>query len=190
MGSHLDSQAVIARTRFWLETAVIGLEFCPFAAPVHAKGLIRFVVSEAESEWELEADLGRELQFLTAQPSSRVETTLLIHPWVLNDFPEYNQFLDVADRLLATLDLGGIIQIASFHPDYQFAGTDADDITHFTNRSPFPLLHLLREESVSRAVDSMADPASIPTKNQAVLRRLGRTRWDQMMKPADDCREG
>lgn len=172
--------AVIESTRRWLEVAVIGLHLCPFARTVHLQGRIRYFVSEARSPSELSQDLRRELVFLKASPTEAVETTLLIHPWVLNDFGEYNQFLNEADALIQSAGLSGEIQVASFHPDYQFAGTDSDDITNFTNRSPFPLLHLLRETSVSAAIDSVLDPAAIPETNMETLRCLGHEGWAEL----------
>jgi uncharacterized protein len=189
----------IQQTRHWLETAVIGLGFCPFAGPVHARGLIRFVVSAARSETELESDLIDELLRLQSTSPNVIETTLLIHPWVLNHFPDFNEFLEVADHLLEVNGLVGEFQVASFHPDYQFAGVPPGDITHFTNRSPFPTLHLLRESSVTRAVASMPDIDSIIANNQATLHQLGHPGWDALrigqcpMKPASnrpDCESG
>ncbi len=159
---------------------MIGLQLCPFAAPVYRRGIVHFVVSLARTEEELESDLRNELIRLHDTASETIETTLLIHPWVLQEFLDYNQFLDVADAALAELRLVGEIQIASFHPDYCFGGVPPDDITHYTNRSPFPTLHLLRESSVSRAVDSVPNAAAIPEINQATLRELGKSGWDEL----------
>ncbi len=176
----MTKELAIQQTRHWLETAVIGLGFCPFAGPVYSRGLVRFAVSEARSETDLESDLVDELHRLESTPPDILETTVLIHPWVLTQFADFNEFLEVADHLLEWHGYVGKFQIASFHPQYQFAGVAADDITHFTNRSPFPTLHLLRESSVTRAVASMPDPGSIVTDNQATLRRLGRAGWDAL----------
>ena len=164
----------VAETRAWVERVVIGLKLCPFApAPAH-KGLVRYATSGATTPEALLEDLSTELQRLVETTPELIETTLLIHPHVLQDFHEYNDFLDIADGALASLGLEGEIQIASFHPDYQFAGTEADDIGNATNRSPYPTLHLLREESIARAVDSFGDTDTIPATNVATLEKLGR----------------
>ena len=177
----LSHQGIIATTEAWLVNAVIGLNLCPFAKAVHSKKLIRYQVSEAQSSEALLDDLLRELEYLAEAKPSLVDTTLLIHPWVLTDFLDYNDFLDVADDALEALDLTGIIQVASFHPDYQFADTDFDDVSNFSNRSPFPTLHLLREESVEQAAATFPDVASIYENNIKTLRSLGSAGWQQMM---------
>jgi len=163
----------IAETRDWVERVVIGLNLCPFAPAPALKGLIRYVTSDAETPEALLEDLATELQRLVASPSEEIETTLLIHPRVLQDFYDFNDFLELADELLRVLKLEGEIQIASFHPHYQFADTEVDDIGNATNRSPYPTLHLLREESISRAVDSFGDTRRISTANLATLAKLG-----------------
>jgi len=169
----------IAATRRWLERAVIGLGLCPFARQPHLEGRIRFASSEARSEAALLLDLERELLAL-ADPDTREETTLLIHPYVLGDFLVYNQFLDLAEALLAASGLEGVLQVASFHPGYQFAGSGPGDIENFTNRSPYPILHLLREESVAQAVDAFPDTDRIYERNIEVLRRLGHSGWNAL----------
>jgi len=176
-----DEPAVIAATQSWLEKAVIGLGLCPFAKAVHVRGQIRYAVSAARSTRDLIADLTAELHALQAADPEVVETTLLIHPGVLADFPDYNDFLDDADALLDELELTGIIQIASFHPRYRFAGTQPDAIENYSNRSPYPMLHLLREESVERAVTTYPDVADIPEKNIETLNRLGHAGWLALM---------
>lgn len=163
----------IAATRNWLERAVIGLDLCPFAKAVHAKQQIRYVVSQANQARTLLPVLIRELRTLAAADPAMIETTLLIHPQVLTDFLDFNDFLEVADGTINNLGLSGIIQVASFHPDYQFAGTLPDDIENYTNRAPYPTLHLLREESVARAVAAIPDAAQIFERNIATLRRIG-----------------
>jgi hypothetical protein len=173
---------VIARTRAWLEQAVIGLELCPFAKAVHAKGRIRWVVSAATAVDALRIELADELRRLADTPIDEVETTLLIHPQVLTDFLDYNDFLDVADIEIAAARLGGVIQVASFHPDYVFAGADPHDVGHATNRSPYPLLHLLREESVDRAVAAYPDPDAIVARNLATMQRLGPAGWQALAR--------
>jgi hypothetical protein len=167
----------IAVTRTWVEKAVIGLNLCPFAKAVHVKGQIRYAVSLAQSHEELLEALMRELELLAQPDPEKIDTTLLIHPHALTDFLDFNDFLGVADAVLEDLELDGIIQVASFHPRYQFAGTAPDDIDNFTNRSPYPTLHLLREASIERAVETFPDTASIFEKNIETLRRLGLEGW-------------
>jgi len=166
---------------------VIGLNLCPFAKPVYAKGQIRYAVSQAETPEALLAELIDELQGLATANPAKIETTLLIHPQVLTDFLDYNDFLEAADAAVDDLGLRGILQIASFHPRYQFAGTAPDAIENYTNRSPYPMLHLLREASVERAVQSIPDPAEIYERNIATLRRLGLKGWRRLRvePPAD-----
>lgn len=163
----------IAETRAWVERVVIGLKLCPFAPLPALKGLIRYARSDAATPEGLVGDLTAELQRLAASSPEEIETTLLIHSRVLEDFRDFNDFLGVADELLRVLDLEGEIQIASFHPRYQFPGTESDDIGNATNRSPYPTLHLLREESIARAVDTFGDTGSISIANLATLEKLG-----------------
>jgi len=174
------TREVLAAIRHWLEAAVLGLDLCPFARAVYSLDLIRFVVSKAETPEALVADLIRELKALERTEPSEVETTLLIHPRVLGDFLDYNDFLRVAEATVAGLGLAGVIQVASFHPRYQFAGTGPDDIENYTNRSPFPVLHLLREASVARAVAAFPDASRIYDKNIETLRRLGHAGWNRL----------
>lgn len=175
-----DEDPVIQETRAWLETAVIGLNLCPFAKPVHVAGRIRYAVSEAETPAALLADLLAELRTIAAADPEEIETTLLIHPRVLDDFLDYNDFLEVADAALEELDLVGEIQVASFHPDYQFEGTAPDDIENYTNRSPYPILHLLREASVEEAVASFPETDRIYKANIETLRKLGLDGWRRL----------
>lgn len=172
---------IISATQTWLEKAVIGLNLCPFAKAVHVKRQIRYVVSEATSELDLYSDLLWEIKFLHGADPIKVETTLLIHPNVLTDFLEFNDFLDVADTALEELNVDGIFQIASFHPNYQFAGTQPDDIENYTNRSPFPTLHILREAGITRAVDSFPDTDDIFLKNRETLKKLGIVGWRKLL---------
>lgn len=178
----VDSATVIEETRRWLERAVIGLNLCPFAKAVHVKDQLRYVVSTATEPGQLQADLERELRLLAESDPAQVEMTLLMHPQVLQDFIDYNDFLDVADATVEQLDLGGILQIASFHPQYQFAGTEPDDIDNFTNRSPYPTLHLLRESSIDQAVAAFPEASEIYERNIETLRRLGRPGWAKLFK--------
>jgi hypothetical protein len=171
----------IALTRRWLERAVIGLNLCPFAKAVVAKQQVRFVLSDATTPEALLAELGEELLRLRDTPAEQVDTTLLIHPQVLNDFLDYNDFLDDADALLEELALDGVLQVASFHPDYQFAGSAPDDVENFTNRAPYPILHLLREDSVARAVSAFPDPDAIVERNIETLRTIGADGWKKLL---------
>ena len=171
----------IAATRHWLEQVVIGLNLCPFAKAVHLKQQIRWVESPARDADSLLADLVRELQFLAAADPESVDTTLLIHPHALDDFLDYNDFLDVADAAVEQLGLDGVLQVASFHPDYQFEGTDPDDAGNLSNRAPFPTLHLLREDSIDRAVAAFPEAATIYERNIETLQRLGIVRWRALM---------
>jgi hypothetical protein len=171
----------IAATRRWLERAVIGLNLCPFAKAVYAKDQVRFVHSDASTAEALLAQLGEELLLLRDTPAERIDTTLLVHPQVLGEFLDYNDFLDQADALVEALDLVGVLQVASFHPQYQFAGSSADDVENCTNRSPYPTLHLLREDSVARAVEAFPDPDAIVERNIATLQALGAGGWSKLM---------
>ena len=173
-------EEIVAAAQAWIEKAVIGLDLCPFAKAVYIKKQIRYTISQAETSEALLADLVGELRTLAAAAPGEIETTLLIHPWVFADFLDYNDFLDVADAAVAELGLVGEIQVASFHPRYQFEGTEPDDITNFTNRSPYPMLHLLREASVESAVAAFPDTASIYEKNMETLRRLGHEGWRRL----------
>ena len=170
----------IEQTRHWLEQAVIGLNLCPFAKAVHTKGQIRWVESSATDVQGLMADLVHELQLLAAADPEAVDTTLLVHPQVLGDFLDYNDFLDLADAALEELGLIGALQIASFHPQYQFEGTEPDDVENLSNRSPHPTLHLLREDSVERAVAAFPEAESIYEKNIETLRALGAEGWERL----------
>lgn len=172
----------IADTQRWLERAVIGLNLCPFAKAVHSKGRIRWVLCDAQDTEGLLRCLVEELQLLAAADPADIDTTLIVHPQVLTDFLDYNDFLDVADAALAELELDGVLQVASFHPDYQFAGSEPDDIANCTNRSPFPSLHLLREDSIDAAVASTPDAADIYERNAETLERLGWDGWHALAR--------
>jgi uncharacterized protein len=171
---------ILAATRAWLEKAVIGLDLCPFARSVYLRNQIRFVISEAETPEDLLEHLVSELRTLSEADPEAIDTTLLIHPRVLEDFLDYNDFLDVAEGTVAELGLEGEIQVASFHPQYQFAGTEPDDVENYTNRSPYPILHLLREASVERAVAGFPDASEIFKKNIETMRRLGHEGWRRL----------
>lgn len=181
-----DHDAIVAATRHWLTRAVIGLNLCPFAKSVHVKEQIRYVVSEATDTAALLEQLEAELRLLADADPARIDTTLLIVPRMLGDFDDYNDFLYFADRLLQSLKLDGVLQIASFHPGYRFADAEADDIENYSNRSPYPILHLLREDSIARAVQAVPDAADIYERNQETLRRLGHDGWRRWMEEGGD----
>jgi hypothetical protein len=169
-----DEEAVIDATRRWVSAVVVGLNLCPFARRVSEAGLIHYAVTDAAVEEPLLEALSHELAALAAAPRANVETTLLIHPRVLAAFPDYNDFLPEADRLVRDLGLRGVIQIAGFHPGFRFAGTSSDAVENYTNRSPYPMLHLLREESVTEVAGDPVALTAIPRRNIETLRRLGR----------------
>ncbi len=176
----LSDDEIIAQTKVWLERAVIGLNLCPFAKSVHIKNQIRYVVSHAQTPEQLAADLVAELEVLAEANPEKIDTTLLIHPDVMQDFLDYNDFLDVADATVEELDLDGILQVASFHPQYQFEESQLDDIDNYTNRAPFPTLHLLREESIDKAVAAFPEAEEIYEKNIETLRALGHEGWKKL----------
>jgi len=178
--AQIKDDAVIAQTKLWLEKAVIGLNLCPFAKGVHIKDQIRYFVSHATTTEELIKDLMAELEVLAEVNPEKIDTTLLIHPFVMQDFLDYNDFLEVADATLEELDLDGILQVASFHPQYQFEDAAPDDIDNYTNRSPFPTLHLLREDSIDKAVEAFPEAEQIYEKNMQTLRALGHDAWKKL----------
>jgi hypothetical protein len=171
---------VLAASRRWLERAVIGLNLCPFAKAVHVKDQIRWVVSHATTPEALQAELAIELHRLAETDPEQLETTLLIHPQVLGDFLDYNDFLEVADATIEDLGYEGELQVASFHPDYQFDGTEPDDVDNASNRSPWPTLHLIREASIDAAVEAFPDAADIYERNIETLKRLGHAGWKRL----------
>lgn len=175
-----DDTQVVKDTVAWLERAVIGLNLCPFAKSVHVKGQIHYAVSQATDAAGLLEDLKFELKQLVVLDAKARDTTLLIAPCCLNDFLDFNDFLAVADRALAKLRLDGVLQIASLHPQYQFADTAADDVTNFTNRSPYPTLHLLREDSIDRAVAAFPNAESIFEANMQTMEQLGAQGWTEL----------
>jgi hypothetical protein len=168
-----DPGRIEAGVRRWLERAVIGLNLCPFAKAVYARQQVRIVVSDAGTEGALLEQLGEEMALLRDTPAEDIDTTLLVHPRVLQDFLDYNDFLDTADALVEAMELDGVLQVASFHPHYQFANTDPEDAENLTNRAPYPILHLLREDSVDRAVAAYPEPDAIIERNVATMRELG-----------------
>ncbi|WP_414637023.1 DUF1415 domain-containing protein [Arenimonas sp.] len=176
----LSDEVVLAAMRDWLEKAVIGLNLCPFAKAVHVKRQVRYVVSQAATEEALLEDLLHELQLLASADPGDIETTLLVHPGVLGDFLDYNDFLDIADAAVEELGLDGVLQVASFHPQYQFADSEPDDMANFSNRAPYPTLHLLREDSVDKAVAAFPEADRIYEANIRTLRELGPAGWRRL----------
>lgn len=177
--------AVIAETRAWVDRAVIGLNLCPFAKAVQVKGLIRYTLCEARDAAALLEVLCNELHLLAAADATQLDTTLLIHPGVLNDFLDFNDFLAVAEAAVDELGYAGVLQVASFHPQFQFAGTRADDVSNATNRSPYPTLHLLREASIDRAVAAFPEAETIFEANIQTLEELGADGWAALQ---EQCR--
>ena len=175
-----DAAIVLQDTVRWLERAVIGLNLCPFAKGVHGKGQIHYVVSTATDGSQLLQELGDELKALAEISPEKRDTTLLIAPACFPDFLDFNDFLELADQLLDTLDLEGTLQIASFHPAFQFGGTTADDVTNCTNRAPYPTLHLLREDSIDRAVAAFPEAETIYERNMQVLEEMGAEGWQAL----------
>ena len=178
-----DSATVTDHTRQWLEKAVIGLHLCPFAKAPHVKNLVRISVSQARHLDGFLEDLDRELQLLGDTPADELETTLLVHPTLFPDFDTFNQMLDIADAAVVDNGLEGIVQIAPFHPDFQFEGTDSDDIGNYTNRSPYPTLHLIREDSIAKAAQAFPDASAIFERNIALLEKMGHEGWDKLDIP-------
>lgn len=172
----MQHQIVVEDTRRWLASIVIGLNLCPFARKVFDDEKIRYIVTDASTPAALLAVLGDELATLAAAPRERIETTLLIHPGTLPDFLDYNDFLGEGEDLIDAMGLRAEIQLASFHPDYQFAGVSPDAVEHYTNRSPYPMLHLLREAAVEEVADDPEMLANIPHRNIDTLNKLGRER--------------
>ncbi len=182
--STLQDTTVIDDTRNWLVKAVIGLNLCPFAKAVHVKNQVRYMVSKATTPEALMQDLISELNFLAEADPAKVDTTLLMHPHVLSDFLDYNDFLDVVDAAIEELELDGVIQVASFHPDYQFDGTEFDDIENHSNRSPYPTLHLIRESSLDEAIKAFPEAEQIYETNIETLRKLGHEGWKKLWQVA------
>ncbi len=176
----LATEEIIGQTRVWLERAVIGLNLCPFAKSVFVKKQVRYALTTASTADELLAELESELNLLRDTDPAELDTTLLIHPQAMTDFLDYHFFLAEVDALNRNLGFDGVFQIASLHPQYEFAGTEADDIANFTNRSPYPTLHLLRESSIDRAVAAFPDAASIFERNIETMERLGHEGWKKL----------
>ena len=170
-----EADAVSAHTRRWIERVVVGLELCPFAAPVLRGEQLRIAVCEATELTELASALLDELDLLQRTPEAELATSVLVMPRALADFDDYLDFLSLAEELLAECGLEGTLQIASFHPDYCFDGVPADDVANFTNRSPYPMLHFLREAQIERALQRYPDPERIPQRNIEHLRGLGKS---------------
>lgn len=175
------ARQVAADTQRWVDKAVIGLNLCPFAKAVQIKGQVRYAVSDATDEEGVLADLEAELMLISETDPEKIDTTLLILPEALHDFYEFNDFGDLCDRLLKRMRLVGELQVATFHPAFQFADTDPDDISNYTNRSPYPILHILREDSIDRAVEAFPEAETIYEKNIETLENLGIDGWNKLM---------
>ena len=175
-----DTEEILSATRRWLERAVIGLNLCPFAKSVFVKKQVRYALTTANSADEQLAELEQELNLLAASDPAYLDTTLLIHPQAMTDFLDYHFFLAEVDALNRNLGYEGVFQIASLHPQYEFAGSAPDDIANFTNRSPYPTLHLLRESSIDRAVATFPDAADIFERNIETMERLGHEGWRKL----------
>ena len=173
----MSDEEILGATRHWLEKAVIGLNLCPFAKAVYVKNQVRLVVSRARHADDLLEELDRELDLLVATPAEEIDTTLLIHATLFEDFLDFNDFLEVADGVVEEHALEGVIQLASFHPRFQFDGTEPDDISNYTNRAPFAMLHLLREASVEKAVEAFPEAEAIFEENIKTLEKLGHAGW-------------
>ena len=181
---NIDNEKIIRITRRWVDAVVVNLNLCPFAGRELRKNRVRFVVTNANTEEQLLMALEAELQLLGSEVS--IETTLLIHPQALPSFYDYNQFLNLSDGLLEQMNLIGIYQIASFHPNYRFDGTDPDATENYTNRSPYPMLHIIREESLERAIADYPDVGQVPARNIVLINRLGRDRLQALLQACFD----
>ncbi len=179
----MNRDKVLAATRQWLEKAVIGLNLCPFAKSVYVKNQVRIVVSDARHVDAFLEELDRELDFLAAADSQEVDTTLLVHPALFPDFLDFNEIAGIAEEAVAEHELEGVLQVASFHPRFRFEGTGEGDIENYTNRSPYPTLHLLREDSIARAVAAYPDADTIPERNIETMNRLGHEGWKALGIP-------
>ena len=173
----VTDEMVLEKTRHWLEKAVIGLNLCPFAKAVYVKNQVRLVVSHARHADDLLEELDRELDLLVATPAEEIDTTLLIHPTLFEDFLDFNDFLEVAEGVVDEHELDGVVQLASFHPRFQFDGTEPEAMGNYTNRAPFAIVHLLREDSVERAVEAFPQAEAIFEQNIATLEKLGHAGW-------------
>jgi hypothetical protein len=182
LGNTMSNENIIQATQKWVETIVVGMNLCPFAKREIVKDRVRYTISESTLQEQLLMDLKTELELLNA--NANIETILLIHPNILNDFYDYNDFLSLADALLIDMELDGIYQLASFHPNYQFGGTEFDDAENYTNRSPYQMLHLIREASLEKAVANYPDPENIPERNINLMNKLG---TDKMKALLQEC---
>ena len=185
-----DDQTIIQHTQQWLEKAVIGLNLCPFAKAPYHKGQVRITVSHARHLDGFLEDLDSELQLLAATPEEEIETTLLVQPDLFGDFLTFNDMLDLADAAIAEHDLEGVVQIAPFHPDFQFEGSAENDISNYTNRSPYPTLHLIRESSIAKAAQAFPDAESIFGRNIALLESMGHEGWNKLDIPRCPFHQG
>ena len=178
-----QERTVIEDTQKWLLQAVVGLNLCPFAKAVVVKDRVRYRVCASPEPAQVLAMLREELHHLVEADPRMLDTTLLMAPNALPDFLDFNDFLADCDAVLTDLELDGVLQVADFHPHYQFGGTEADDISNYTNRAPYPTLHLLREASIDAALEAYPDASLIFERNIAVLNQLGPAGWEALGIP-------
>jgi hypothetical protein len=181
--SQLSDETILANTRLWLEKAIIGLNLCPFAKAVYVKNQVKLVVSQARHLDDFLEDLDRELLFLANCSPEEADTSLLIHPTLFADFLLFNDMMELADQAITDHQLEGVIQLAPFHPEFQFEGTNADDISNYTNRSPYPTIHLIRESSIDKAIAAIPNPDTIFERNIALLEEMGHEGWAALGLP-------
>ncbi|MEM8500444.1 MAG: DUF1415 domain-containing protein [Pseudomonadota bacterium] len=179
----MSDRIEVDATRQWVNNVVVGLNLCPFAKREFMNDKLRFAVTDSTTIERLLEDLLDELNLLCCQ--AEIETTLLIHPQVLVDFFDFNDFLAAANDLIVDREFEGIFQLASFHPNYQFAGVDENDASNYTNRSPYPMIHILREESLSRTIDAYPDVDAIPERNVALMREMGGSKLRELLRSCD-----
>ena len=177
-----EETVILEKTKKWVEKAVIGLNLCPFAKSVYVKNQVLIVVTGAETVKELQQILVKECENLIETDPEVLDTCLLVVPYVFEDFYDFNDFLDIAELTLEEIELVGELQIASFHPDYQFADTEADDISNYTNRSPYPILHLIRESSLDKATQQYPDASAIFDSNIEKVTQLGPDGWKKLLE--------
>jgi hypothetical protein len=183
---HYTCEEIVALSRQWVETIVVGLNLCPFAAPVVRNDTLRYAVTDAESMEALASNFLQELNLIQEKDEKEIATTLVIMPRAVADFYDYLDLLAYFEDLLAKSGLAGVFQLASFHPAYLFAGVEPDDLSHWTNRSPFPMIHIIREGQMSRVLRHYDNPEEIPERNIKLLRELGREGLVERFPPFAD----
>ena len=175
-------EQVEQQVRAWLDHFVVGLNLCPFARPVVASAALRISICDSKQLQQVAEAFMAELDLIQQSPESDIATTLLVLPNALNDFEEYLSFIENAEALIDQMGLTGVIQLASFHPDYQFEAESSDSASHFTNRSPYPLIHFLREEMMERVLENFPNPEQIPQCNIQKLEAMGHGAVEQILQ--------